>query len=328
MKSKLFNTGKALLLPVILCAVFGLLAGERFLDAKVFSAICNQTVYTTLLSFAMAMTMELGMWNFALGAIIYLSSMVGAHAAETLGLGPVGLVVFPILISVVCCAVLALLYRQIKMPLMIVALGGALVVESICRIIYNGRGASIGFKDGIFAKAPYCYILLVIGFVIFYFLYNLTSFGQDLHAVGSSQEISYSAGLDIQKIKTKAIIWGGVFAGFASIVFLSNNIKIVAPSNEFGSVGLIFEAMMGFYVASFLRKYCEFTTGILIGCFSMKILQCGMMTCGLSSNVRSIFIGAFVLSVLIFSSNQGRYGAWLAKKKLAELLNKEYETCK
>lgn len=324
MKTRLVNIGKTLMLPLLLCIVFAVLAGSRFLDSSIFGAIFQQTVYTCLLTFGMAVTMELGMWNFSLGATVYLSGIIGAYMANEMNMGALGILLVPIVVSVLCCAVVALLYRQIKMPLMIVALGSALVIESLCRLVCGGRGASIGFGDGIFSQPPLCYVLLAVGALMFYYLYNLTTFGQNLRAVGSSQEISYSAGLDIQKIKMQAIVLGGFFTGMAAVIYLCNNIKVVAPANEFASISLIFDAMLGFYIATFLRRYCEFTVGIVIGCVSMRILQSGLMTCGLSSNVRSIFIGIFVLGVLVFSSNQGRYAANRAKKQLAALLDRQY----
>ena len=54
------------------------------------------------------------------------------------------------------------------------------------------------------------------------------------------------------------------------------------------------------------------------------LLITGLVSCGLSATARSIVTGFFLLTILCFSSNQGRFEAWTMRKKLKEDVTKEF----
>lgn len=100
---------------------------------------------------------------------------------------------------------------------------------------------------------------------------------------------------------------------------------VVWPAPTFGSVNLIFDAMMGVFIAFFLEKYCNFSIGIIIGALSMNILTSGLVALGLDTTTRDITQGLFLLVLLIFSSNQGVIDAIRNKKRLACAADEKYK---
>lgn len=65
----------------------------------------------------------------------------------------------------------------------------------------------------------------------------------------------------------------------AAIITMSMNVRLYVASSM-NSISLIFDPMMGVYIALFLSKYCGFTTGLLIGTFTMRMLSTGLVSCG------------------------------------------------
>jgi len=86
--------------------------------------------------------------------------------------------------------------------------------------------------------------------------------------------------------------------------------------------------MMGFFIASFISKYCGLPLGIIIGVLSIKILGTGLMASGLSGTVIQIYTGAFLLILLSISSNQGLLGKLKMRRAVAATANEKYEMLK
>lgn len=61
-----------------------------------------------------------------------------------------------------------------------------------------------------------------------------------------------------------------------------------------------------------------------IGTFTMKMLSAGLVSLGLSTTIRDITTGIFLLVLLVISSNQGRISEWRANRERARLANEEY----
>jgi ribose transport system permease protein len=91
-----------------------------------------------------------------------------------------------------------------------------------------------------------------------------------------------------------------------------------------GSVSMIFDAMMGIFIAFFLQKYCNLAIGVVVGTFTMKMLNSGLVSMGLSTTVRDITTGLFLLILLCISANQGKFTEWRNNREKARLANEKY----
>jgi ribose/xylose/arabinose/galactoside ABC-type transport system permease subunit len=160
--------------------------------------------------------------------------------------------------------------------------------------------------------------------VLFYIIFNKSAYGHKVKAVGSNQVIAQNAGINIMKIKVRGFIFGGVFVGVAAVLYLSNTKVMMVPA-MLGSVNLIFNAMMGIFIAFFLQRYCNFVFGIVIGTLSMQILTSGLVALGISGTLQNITSGLFLLVLLIVSSNQGIFSSRKRIKQYTDLANTQYD---
>jgi ribose/xylose/arabinose/galactoside ABC-type transport system permease subunit len=315
---------KSLLLPVVVYLVFLVIGNGRFGSAPSMIVIARQSVMPILISFALACNMSVGMWDFSAGAVVVVSAIVGGNLTKMTGLGIPGLIVFCVLTAVILSAFTGVLYNVMKVPSMVLTIGLVLVYETVTFLIFDGNGALISGAITKLAKSPYCFVVLAVMFGIFYLIFNYTPFGHNVRALGNGQLIARNAGLNPGRTKFISFVFGGIFLGMAAVMLISMK-GMVKASGSMATVSTVFDAMMGIFIGLFLTKYCNLAFGVFIGAFTMKMLNAGLIAVGLSSTVRDITSGLFLLLILGISSNQGRISEFRAKRKRAVLANKAYE---
>lgn len=315
---------KTLILPAIVFAVFSLLLGKDWLNSKLQLTILRQCVQPILICFGMGMLMFMGMMDFSLGAVCYTASIVASYLAlQVMGGGIPLLACLTVIISIIMCAITGWLYNLLRIPSLVLSLGIAMIYESLGRLLVPSGCGEIGARDGFLAKSPYCFIILAVGFAIFFVIFNYTTFGHNLRAIGASQAVAAQAGINIKKTKFLAYVVCGLFVGLSAVIFLSSSVKIYAASNM-SSFTAIMDAFMGVFIAMFLAQFSGFPVGLCVGVFTMRMLSTGFTTLGMGTTFKSISTGFFLLCVLIFSANQTRPAEARLRKNSAAIANEEY----
>lgn len=314
---------KTLLLPLMVYIVFAIIGGGRFGTTRSMVTIARQSVMPILVSLAIACNMSIGMWDFSAGGVVIVASIIGGGIAKMTGTGIPGMIIFCVIIALLLTGFTGVLYNFMKVPSIVLTIGLVLVYETIPFLVFDGAGVLISGDMTILALPPYCFIVLAIMFIIFYVVFNYTTFGHNVRALGNGQLIARNAGLDPGKTKLISFLFGGIFLGMAAVMNLSTN-GIVKPEGSMASVVLVFDSMMGIFIGLFLSKYCNLAIGVTIGTFTMKMLNTGLIAVGFSTTIREITTGLFLLIILGMSSNQGKIAEWKAKRDRAEEANKKY----
>lgn len=321
--SRLLNTGKAIVLPVAVFLIFLLLTDGKFANEKLLITVARQTVLPMLIAMAMSSLMIMGMWDFSAGSVVFAAAIFGAKISQATDTGIPGIVVGAILVSLVLMSISGILYNLMKVPSLVLSMGLVMVYEVLPRLCFEAGTAEIPMSQNTLSLSPWSFIIFAVMFVIFYVVLNHTTFGYNVHAIGANQIMAYNAGVNISSVKFKAYMLSGLFLGVAGALFMFQGIRVSAAS-MMASVGIIFDSMMGVFLAMVLRKYCGFPFGLLIGTFTMRMLGTGLISLGFSSTVRAVFTGLFLLVILVYAANQGRFSAWRMRKKLGDEADKLY----
>lgn len=318
----LLRTLKTIILPIIVYLAFSILSKGRFGQPAGMLTIARQSIMPIMVALAITCNMTIGMWDFSAGAVVYTAAIVGGNLALMTGTGIPGLIVILILIAVTLNTITGLLYNLFKVPSIVLTIGLMMVYEMIPTLLFKG-GVLISGKMTHLALPPYCFIVFAVMFIIFYVVFNYTPFGHNVRALGSNQAIAANVGLNPATIKLASFIFGGVFLGMAAVMDLSTK-GMIRPPATMGSVSMIFDAMMGIFIAFFLQKYCNLAIGVVVGTFTMKMLNSGLVSMGLSTTVRDITTGLFLLILLCISANQGKFTEWRNNKEKARLANEKF----
>lgn len=312
-------------LPFGIFLFFVLITQGRFYDSVIIRTISRQSVIPILIAMALSFDMIQGTWDFSAGSVVYASAIIGGNIGKEYGV--VGIFISCIAVSLILCLISGILYTFLKIPAIVLSIGLLMIYEAFPRIIFN-QGVTISMKLAWLGQPPYIFVAFLVVFVLYFIIINYSQYGYNIRAIGSGQEIAASAGVNISTAKFVTYLIKSLFLGVAGALFLVSNIRIVNP-DTLSTVILIFEAMMGVFIALFIRRYSGFAIGIVVGIFSMKMLTTAMVGIGMSTTIRSIVNGLFLLILLVISSNQPRYLQW--RKRIntrKKIINEQTERSK
>lgn len=323
----LLNIIKSIILPAAAYFIFLLLAHGRFGGRDQMLNVLRQTVVPMLIAMGMSLLMDMGMWDFSTGAVVYAAGMFGGNLSMAYGWGIPGMVVIALIVALVMECVNGFLYKLFQVPCLVLSIAMALAWESVPTIVFakSSGSAVISKKLAKLSSIPNIYVVFLLAFIIFYVVYHHSTFSNNVHAIGADIRIAHNAGVDVMKVKFKAFLFAAPFFGITGVLFISQNLSIT-PAAGMSSVSLIFDSMMGVFIAQFLRRYCKYSFALLIGVFTMRMLGTGLVAMGMSSTIRTIATGVFLLVILCFSSNEGRVDRWRMRRAIGKEAEREYRS--
>jgi ribose/xylose/arabinose/galactoside ABC-type transport system permease subunit len=318
----LVNAVKAVALPVLVYVVFAVLTKGRIVNTRTILVILRQTVMPTIICWALVLNMTLGVMNFAAGGIALCALIMGGNFSNMLGLGLPGLILFCIILALFLSFVVGVLFNIMNVPAIVLTIGMVLIFESIPRIFFQA-GVIVPRRDTFLAREPWCFVVLILVFCVFYVIYNKTAFGHNLRALGSNAQIAGAAGLNVNKVTLYCFLVSGIFLGIAAALYGSANGE-VRNVTAMGSMIIMMDAFMGVFLAFFLAQYCDLTIAVFLGTFTMRLLTNGFVAMGTSATVRDMANGFFLFILLAISANQGLFERMRIRREQIRAANERY----
>jgi ribose transport system permease protein len=322
------NTLKAFIWPVAVYVFF--LVVTKALNTSAFGSfnstrmIIQQGVLNALIAWAMACNMLNDRWDFSIGSMVILSSIIAAPIAARLGIGGVGLLLCCILAGLVLGLVNGTVYLVMRIPSLVTSIGLIMIYEFLCLVINDGSGArASGLRMTIFGRSPYIFILGGVMCLAFHILYSYTKFGCNVRSLAYGQAIANSIGVNEKRNVLVCYIICGIFIGAAGAVNLSVTGTVEASSTFNNSMGMMFEAFPPVFIGLYLSRYTSFAFGIFLGSVTMKMLTAGLLALGLPSTVQNVGIGVFLLVFMTITTNQQRFIEWRERIKKAAAIGRQ-----
>ena len=312
---------KACIIPVGMWLLFAILTGGRTATQRMFLNTMRQSVTASVICYGLMLNMSVGMLNFSAGAMMLFAGIIGGNLAKLTGTGIPGMVVFIVAISIAVGALTGLLYKLMRVPCIVLSIGMMLIWEAAPKLIFPD-GLNLKANMTILARNPYCFYVLGVCLVLFFVLYNRTAFGHNLRAIGSNQAIANSVGLNGDKIKFLSFVFGAIFMGVASVLYMSERGE-VRNMQTMGSLAIMMDGFMAMFFAKFLSRYCDMSIAVIFGTFSMKMLTNGFVAMGISSTMRDVTQGFFLLVLLVISANSGMLEKKRADREFARKCREE-----
>jgi ribose/xylose/arabinose/galactoside ABC-type transport system permease subunit len=291
----------------IILVLFGLVAFFSFLSPYFFTQrnltnIFVQQSYVIIAAVGLSFVMISGGMDLSIG---YLMPVVGVTTAALMKW--VGL---PIPVSIVLglAAGIALgLFNgwasvKLKVHTLIVTLGTMTIFQGLSYIISNqsvilNLPAEFKFigQGYVFDLIPFSVILMVLSVGAASFVLNFTWFGRHVYAIGSNEEATRLAGVNVHLVKLIVFALCGFFVAIASMVLFARSgsaASATGPGTEFTAMtaavlgGISFKGGEG--------KMWGLVTGVLI----LGVLSNGMQLVGLNTYAQYIVKG-FVLLLAV-----------------------------
>lgn len=285
--------------------LFHLITAGRFLTVSNVRAVASHAVIPTFLTWGFCFIMTAGVMDLSAGAVLILA----ANVAGLMGLrfGYSGLVFGALATTLLLEFINAECFLRLRVPSWISSLGMAMVYEasgaiySASRVRTGMQVVDLGDKARLLGTAPYNLILMAVGLLLAYLLYNRTAIGLNVRAVGSNEMVSKMMGVNPARSKLLGTLAGGVFIGLAAAINESYAGRVM-PVTGLTSVALVFEPLAAFLLAQALEDVFNLTVGALIGAFSVSALFNVLTILGVPSGTwQEVVLGASVILVAAVS---------------------------
>ncbi|HIV54696.1 MAG TPA: ABC transporter permease [Candidatus Anaerobiospirillum stercoravium] len=288
-------------LVVLSWAIFKILTPDNFGSPENLLAYFQASLIATVGAIGFYFVMDMGLFDFSIGANIILSAVVGCQLATTFELGYFGLVIGCIITGALVGLCNGMFYVRLRIPSMIVTAGLALIYESIANYMAGGVGQTLPSNMRGLGQMPGNIILAVLCFVIAYLMLNYTKFGTYTYAIGSNEFVAKNMGINVDRYKVYAFILSGAFFGAMAILTISYGSSIVAVTGM-QSMSRNFIPTMGCFFGLAFMRYGIPLQAIILGEFIVNIIFFGFISLGAPTAIQDMISGLALLIIITLTT--------------------------
>ncbi|MFR3290174.1 MAG: ABC transporter permease subunit [Lachnospiraceae bacterium] len=220
-----------------------------------------------------------------------------------------------VFLALVICIVLCTIFTTIagfftakfKMHPFISTMANMLVIFGL--VTYSTKGVSFGGIDRTIpamiipklGKFPTIILWAAAAVIVVWFIWNKTTFGKNLYAVGGNPEAASVSGISVFKVTVGAFIMAGVLYGFGS---WRECIRMIGSGSAAYGQGWEMDAIAACVVGgiSFTGGIGKIS-GVVVGVFIFTALTYSLTTLGIDTNLQFVFSGGAVRILSCFPIN-------------------------
>ena len=237
----------------------------------------------------------MGLFDFAVGSNIVLSSIVGVILAQKYGY--IGFVLGCLGCGTLIGFLIGMLYNNLNVPSMIVTVGLMLIFESVAVFVAGGVKQTLPENLRFFSGAPGNIILAGLAFLLMYFILNYTKIGTYCNAIGSNEFTAKNMGINVKKYKLIGFMLLHFFVGIMAILTVSYGTTMTALTGM-STMSRNFQPLMGTFFGVAFRKYKMPITAIIVGEFIISIIFNGFVALGAPTTIQNVVTGAALLAIV------------------------------
>ena len=219
------------------------------------------------------------------------------------GMPILGRVFFALIVCIVLCTIFTTIAgfftAKFKMHPFISTMANMLVIFGL--VTYSTKGVSFGGIDSTIpamiipklGKFPTIILWAAAAVIVVWFIWNKTTFGKNLYAVGGNPEAASVSGISVFKVTVGAFIMAGVLYGFGSWL---ECIRMIGSGSAAYGQGWEMDAIAACVVGgiSFTGGIGKIS-GVVVGVFIFTALTYSLTTLGIDTNLQFVFSGIIIL---------------------------------
>ena len=228
---------------------------------------------------------------------------VFGHIFDFTGLPVIARVILALVVCIVLCTIFTTIAgfftAKFKMHPFISTMSTMLMIFGLAT--YSTKGVSFGAIEGDIPKMiipklngfPTIILWAIAAVVIVWFIWNKTTFGKNLYAVGGNPEAASVSGISVFKVTVGAFIMAGILYGFGSWL---ECIRMSGSGSASYGQGWEMDAIAACVVGgvSFTGGIGKIS-GVVTGVFIFTALTYSLTTLGIDTNLQFVFSGIIIL---------------------------------
>ena len=279
--------------------VFKILTPTNFGSLANLSSYLQSAIIYSVGGCGLYFIVVMGLFDFAVGSNVVLSSIVGVILSQKFGY--VGFVLGCLGCGTLIGTLIGLLYNRLNVPSMIVTVGVMLVLESVAVFVAGGEKQTLAENLRFFSGAPGNFILAGLAFLLMYFILNYTRIGTFCSAIGSNEFTAKNMGINVRKYKLIGFMLLHFFVGIMAILTVSYGTTMTALTGM-STMSRNFQPLMGTFFGVAFRKYGMPIPAIVVGEFIIAIIFNGFVALGAPTTIQNVVTGAALLVIVALTA--------------------------
>ena len=228
---------------------------------------------------------------------------VFGHVFDFTGIPVVGRIIMALVVCIVLCTIFTTIAgfftAKFKMHPFISTMANMLVIFGL--VTYGTKGVSFGAIETTIpnmiipkiGKFPTIILWALAAVIIVWFIWNKTTFGKNLYAVGGNPEAASVSGISVFAVTVGAFILAGILYGFGSWL---ECIRMVGSGSAAYGQGWEMDAIAACVVGgvSFTGGIGKIS-GVVVGVCIFTALTYCLTTLGIDTNLQFVFSGIIIL---------------------------------
>ena len=296
-----------------LILVFSCVCGFNvFLHPNNLVAILNQLAIPLCVAMGLTYVIMIGSIDLSINGVVGMAgSLAGVFVANEVynfNLGIFG-VLLAILTGVAVGLMVGLVHVYLRVPSFMVSFAFMYICQGIARISYHSRVLKITdpmmlwANRATFVGIPFITWVALIMFAISYIIQEYTAFGRHVYAVGTNEAIPRSVGVNVNWVKIRVFMLGGLMSGVAGAL---GAIRLGIGQVSIGN-NQMFPAQAAVVIGgTALAGGKGGVQRTLIGVLIMTILQNGLLMCNVSPYITDGVQGLIILICVILTCEHGK----------------------
>lgn len=297
---------------LILCAIGG---KSMIANATSFNYFVQYIAIVMITTMALSVNLSSGRFDFSLGSMAVLSSVLAAKVTTAILNGGAGSAIVMLILGIVFGALLGLasgaLYVTLKIPPIITSLGVTLIYEGITFTVTSGKYVMDEVRNpSMTAFAGNWYfpaILIVAVLALMIYLFDHTRFGYDCKALQSGQKVAVNTGIREIPNAVWCYVICGALMGIVGFLNAARSSNINGGSLNFGSIGIMFTAFLPMFIGGYIGRFSNDKLGYFLAavCMSMLNSTFAAFSNEISASMQSIINAVLLVVFLIYLNNEG-----------------------
>jgi ribose transport system permease protein len=207
------------------------------------------------------------------------------------------------------------LIAYVGLPAFVVTLGMLSVARSLAIVLSENKmiyefGPSgdtfnaIGGGDVLGIANP-VWTLLILA-VVFGFVFNFTSWGNYLYAIGGNENAARLTGVPVRRIKLQAYVVSGLTAALASVLIVGWQGSAINALGQGYELRVIASTVIG---GADLMGGQGGAYGAVVGAALIEVIRNSLLMAGVDANWQGAFVGLFIVLAVLLQRIRGKRSA-------------------
>ena len=278
---------------------FNFVTGGDFLERTNVTVIISHIVWPTFVAWGICFLFACGYTDLSIGAIIVLGSFATCIFGNWYGYP--GVILGGLIVGTLLTFLNFNVFAFTEIPSWIAGISLSMIYEAVAVFLKVGKStadliyAEIDKSLRILGRLPWSIILLAAGFVAAYIIYNRTTVGLNIRAIGGNKEVAKALGINIVKTLLWVGLISGIFIGIASIVQESVAGRTTVRTG-LTSIYVVFQPLAIVLLAQILQKKINIIIAVPICAVIIYAVFNLLTILGVpSGTLQEAFLGAFLI---------------------------------